>query len=285
MGQRDRADRAPSLDPAHPARLLIVVQPPTTQGAIGMSKKLSGKVAIVTGASKGIGASIALHLAAEGAAVVVNYSSSKSGADRVVAEITRKGGRALAVYGNLAKPEEIKGVVDATKKAFGAIDILVNNAGIYEFAPLEAITPEHFHKQFDLNVLGVLLTTQEAVRAFNDKGGSVVNISSGVSTITPPNSAVYTATKSAVDAITMVLSKELAARKIRVNAVNPGMIKTEGVVAAGFHEGDMRTWIESVTPMGRIGTVDEIASVVAFLVSEDAAYVTGETLHVTGGLR
>ena len=250
-----------------------------------MDKKLEGKIALVTGASKGIGAAIALRLAGEGAAVAVNYSSSKEGADRVVAEITRKGGRAVAVYGNLAKPEEIKGVVDATKKTFGAIDILVNNAGIYEFAPLEAITPEHFHKQFDLNVLGVLLTTQEAVRAFNDKGGSVVNISSGVSTITPPNSAVYTATKSAVDAITMVLSKELAAQKIRVNAVNPGMIKTEGVVAAGFHEGDMRTWIESVTPMGRIGTVDEIASVVAFLVSDDATYVTGETLHVTGGLR
>lgn len=250
-----------------------------------MSKKLEGKVALVTGASKGIGAAIAQRLADEGAAVAVNYSSSKEGADRIVAEITRKGGKAVAVHGNLSKPEEIKGAVEATKKALGAIDILVNNAGVYEFAPLEAITPEHFHKQFDLNVLGLLLTTQEAVNAFSDKGGSIVNISSGVSTITPPNSAVYTATKSAVDAITMVLSKELAARKIRVNAVNPGMIKTEGVVAAGFAEGDMRKWIESVTPMGRIGTVDEVASVVAFLASNDAAYVTGETLHATGGLR
>lgn len=250
-----------------------------------MSKKLEGKVALVTGASKGIGAAIAQRLADDGATVVVNYSSSKEGADRVVAGIIGKGGKALAVQGNLSKPEEIKRVIDATKKAFGAIDILVNNAGVYEFAPLEAITPEHFHKQFDLNVLGLLLTTQEAVRAFGDKGGSIVNISSGVSTITPPNSAVYTATKSAVDAITMVLSKELAAKSIRVNAVNPGMIATEGVVAAGFHEGDMRNWIESVTPMGRIGTVDEIASVVAFLVSSDAAYVTGETLHITGGLR
>ena len=250
-----------------------------------MSNKLEGKVALVTGASKGIGSAIALRLAEDGAAVAVNYNSSKEGADRVVTEITRKGGRAVAVHGNLSKPEEIKGVIDATQKAFGAIDILVNNAGIYEYAPLEAITPEHFHKQFNLNVLGLLLTTQEAVPAFSDKGGSIVNISSLASTLTPPSSAVYTATKSAVDSITMVLSKELAARKIRVNAVNPGMIKTEGTVAAGFTEGDMRNWIESVTPMGRIGTVDEIASVVAFLVSDDAAYVTGETLLVTGGLR
>lgn len=250
-----------------------------------MGKKLEGKVALVTGASKGIGAAVALRLANDGAAVAVNYSSSKEGADRVVAEIIRKGGKAVAVHGNLSRPEEIRSVVDATEKAFGAIDILVNNAGVYEFAPLDAITPEHFHKQFNVNVLGLLLTTQETVRAFSGKGGSIVNISSGVSTITPPNSAVYTATKSAVDSITSVLSKELAARNIRVNAVNPGMIETEGVVAAGFAEGDMRKWIESVTPMGRIGTVDEIASVVAFLASHDAAYVTGETLHATGGLR
>lgn len=249
-----------------------------------MTKKFAGKVALVTGASKGIGAAIALRLADDGAAVAVNYSSSKEGADCVVAEITRRGGMAVVVPGNLSKPEEIKNVVVATQKAFGAIDILVNNAGVYEFAPLDAITSEHFHKQFNLNVLGLLLTTQETVRAFSDKGGSIVNISSGVSTIAPPNSAVYTATKSAVDAITIVLSKELAAKKIRVNAVNPGMIQTEGVVAAGFHEGDMRKWIESVTPMARIGTVDEIASVVAFLASNDADYITGETLHVTGGL-
>lgn len=250
-----------------------------------MNKRLIGKVALVTGASKGIGAGIALRLADEGAVVMVNYSSSKDGADRVVAEITRKGGKAVAVHGNLAKPEEIKGVVEASNKAFGAIDILVNNAGVYEFAPIDAITPDHFHKQFNLNVLGVLLVTQEALRGFSEKGGCIVNISSGVSTITPPNSAVYTATKAAVDSITMVLSKELASRKIRVNAVNPGMIETEGVITAGFAEGDMRNWIESVTPMGRIGSVDEIASVVAFLASSDAAYITGETLHVTGGLR
>ncbi|MDI1298937.1 SDR family NAD(P)-dependent oxidoreductase [Methylotenera sp.] len=250
-----------------------------------MSKKLAGKIALVTGASKGIGAAIALRLADEGALVAVNYNSSKEGADRVVTEIISKGGKAIAVYGNLSKPEEIKSIVDETKSSLGAIDILVNNAGIYEFSPLDAITPEHFHKQFNLNVLGLLLVTQEAVRSFSEKGGSIVNVSSGVSTIAPPNSAVYTATKGAVDALTMVLSKELAGRNIRVNAVNPGMIATEGVVTAGFHEGDMRTWIESVTPMGRIGTVDEIASVVTFLASSDAAYVTGETLHITGGLR
>jgi 3-oxoacyl-[acyl-carrier protein] reductase len=249
-----------------------------------MTQKFSGKVALVTGASKGIGAAIALRLADDGAMVAVNYSSSMEAADNVVAEIIRRGGKAVAVQGNLSMPEEIKSVVAATQEAFGAMDILVNNAGVYEFAPLDAITPEHFHKQFNLNVLGLLLTTQEAVRAFNEKGGCIVNISSGVSTIAPANSAVYTATKAAVDAITMVLSKELAAKNIRVNAVNPGMIQTEGVVAAGFHEGDMRKWVESVTPMARIGSVDEIASVVAFLASHEASYITGETLHVTGGL-
>jgi 3-oxoacyl-[acyl-carrier protein] reductase len=250
-----------------------------------MALKFANKVALVTGASKGIGAAIALRLADEGAAVAVNYSSSKEGADRVVAEINRRGGKAVALQGDLSKPQEIKQLIAATKETLGAIDILVNNAGVYEFAPLEAITPEHFHRQFNVNLLGLLLVTQEAVNAFSAIGGSIVNISSGVSTITPPNTAVYTATKAGVDAITMVLSKELAAKNIRVNTVNPGMIETEGVVSAGFHEGDMRQWIESVTPMGRIGTVDEIASVVAFLASSDAAYVTGETLHATGGFR
>lgn len=250
-----------------------------------MTLKFANKVALVTGASKGIGAAIALRLADEGAAVAVNYSSSKEGADRVVAEINRRGGKAVALQGDLSKPEDIKKLVAATKETLGAIDVLVNNAGVYEFAPLEAITPEHFHRQFNVNLLGLLLVTQEAVNAFSPTGGSIVNISSGVSKITPPNTAVYTATKAGVDAITVVLSKELAAKNIRVNAVNPGMIETEGVVSAGFHEGEMRQWIESVTPLGRIGTVDEIASVVAFLASSDAAYVTGETLHATGGLR
>ena len=248
-----------------------------------MTKRLEGKVALVTGASKGIGAEIAERLAAEGAAVAVNYSASKAAADRVVATITAKGGKAVAVHGNLTDGKDVKTLLADTVKAFGAIDILVNNAGLYEFADLDSITPAHFHKHFDLNVLGLLLVSQEAARHFND-GGSIINISSGVSTLAPPNSAVYTATKAAVDAISSVLSKELAPRKIRVNTVNPGMIATEGVVAAGLHEGDMRQWIESATPLARIGKVEEIAAAVAFFASNDASYITGETLHVTGGL-
>ncbi len=250
-----------------------------------MTKKLEGKVALVTGASKGIGAEIAVRLAAEGARVAVNYSSSKQGADDVVAKIKAKGGHAVAIHGNLSEAKGAVSVVAETVKALGPIDILVNNAGVYEFAPLEAITPDHFHKQFDLNVLGLLLVSQEAARNFNAGGGSIVNISSGASSITPPGSAVYTATKASVDAITSVLSKELAPRKIRVNAVNPGMIITEGVKAAGFEGGEMRTWLESVTPLGRVGNADEIASVVAFLASDDSSYITGEALRATGGLR
>lgn len=250
-----------------------------------MSKTLDGKVALVTGGSKGIGAEIAIQLAAQGAAVGVNYASSKAGAEKVVAAIVASGGKAVAVQGDLATPGAAASVVAETVKAFGPIDILVNNAGVYEFAPLDGITPEHFHRHFDLNVLGVLLASQAAARQFNAGGGSIINISSGVSTIAPPNSAVYTATKASVDAITSVLAKELAPKKIRVNAVNPGMIVTEGVVSAGFHEGDMRKWIESATPMGRVGKAGEIASVVAFLASDAASYVTGETLHVTGGLK
>jgi len=250
-----------------------------------MTKTFAGKVALVTGASKGIGAEIALQLAAAGAAVAVNYASSKAGADAVVARITAQGGKAVAVHGNLAEADGATAAVAEAVKALGPIDILVNNAGVYDFAPLDGITPEHFHKQFNVNVLGMLLVSQEAVRHFNPAGGSIINISSGVSTIQPPNAAVYTATKASVDAITTVLAKELAPKNIRVNAVNPGMIATEGVVSAGLSEGDMRGWIESVTPMGRIGKVEEIASVVVFLASEGASYVTGETLHVTGGLK
>jgi len=250
-----------------------------------MSNTLQGKVALVTGASKGIGAQIALDLAAQGAAVAVNYSASKQGADDVVAKIKANGGKAVAVRGNLSEAAAAKSVVAETVKALGPIDILVNNAGIYEFAPLDEITPEHFHKQINLNVLGLLLVSQEATRHFNPNGGAIVNISSGVSTIKPPGSAVYTATKASVDAITAVLAKELAPRKIRVNSVNPGMIITEGVVAAGFAEGDFRKWVESITPLGRVGKVEEIGSVVAFLASDGASYVTGETLHVTGGPR
>jgi 3-oxoacyl-[acyl-carrier protein] reductase len=250
-----------------------------------MTRKLEGKVALVTGASKGIGAEIALQLAAAGASVGVNYSSSKEAADRVVAEIVKNGGKAVAIRANVANPTEVRELIAATKGALGVLDILVNNAGIYEFSPLDGITPEHFHRHFDLNVLGLLLVTQEAVRFFSEKGGSIINISSGVSTIAPANTAVYTATKASVDAITMVLAKELAPRKIRVNAVNPGMIVTEGVRSAGLDEGDMRNWIETTTPLARVGTVQEIAGPVVFLASDDASYITGETLLVTGGLR
>jgi 3-oxoacyl-[acyl-carrier protein] reductase len=250
-----------------------------------MTKTLQGKVALVTGASKGIGAEIALQLAAEGAAVAVNYASSRQGADAVVAKITAAGGKAVAVHGNLTDPNAAKAVVDATVKALGPIDVLVNNAGVYEMLPLDAITPEHFHRQFDLNVLGLLLVSQQAARQFAAGGGAIINISSGVSTIAPPNSAVYTATKASVDAITSVLSKELAPRKIRVNAVNPGMVVTEGVKAAGFDQGEMRQWVEQATPLGRVGKAEEIAAVVTFLAGDGASYVTGETLHVTGGLR
>jgi 3-oxoacyl-[acyl-carrier protein] reductase len=248
-------------------------------------KKLTGKVAVVTGASKGIGTAIARHLAAEGAAVVVNYASSKTGADKVVAEITRAGGRAVAVQGDVAKKSDIDRLFAETKKAYGRLDILVNNAGIYEFAPLEQITEDHFHKQFNLNVLGVLLTTQEALKYFNSTGGSVVNVSSLVSTLAPPNGSVYSATKGAVDVITGSLAKELGARKIRVNAVRPGLVETEGTVSSGFTSGDFHDQYVKNAPLGRIGQPQDIATAVTFLASDDASWVTGETLLVSGGHR
>jgi len=249
------------------------------------TKILAGKVAVVTGASKGIGAAIAKHLAAEGAAVVVNYASSKEGADRVVAQIAGQGGKAVAVQANVAKKADIDLLFAATKKAFGKLDILVNNAGIYEFSPLEGITEEHFHKQFNLNVLGLLLTTQEAVKHFGPGGGSIINISSSASTLAPPNTSVYSATKGAVDALTRSLAKELGPRQIRVNAINPGMVETEGVRAAGLHESEFRKRIESQTPLGRIGQVEDIAPSAVFLASPDSAWITGETFAITGGLR
>jgi 3-oxoacyl-[acyl-carrier protein] reductase len=250
-----------------------------------MSERLSGKVAVVTGASKGIGASIAKHLAAEGAAVVVNYASSKEGAQRVVAEITKSGGRAVAVGANVARQADIERLFAEAKKAFGRLDILVNNAGIYEFAPLEAITPEHFHKQFDLNVLGLILASQEAVKHFGPSGGSIVNISSVVSTSAPPASAVYSATKAAVDAVTRSLAKELGPRKIRVNSINPGMVETEGVQSAGLSSGDFRKELEAQTPLGRIGQPQDIAPAAVFLASDDSGWITGETLYIAGGYR
>lgn len=250
-----------------------------------MSQKLAGRVAVVTGASKGIGAAIAEHLAAEGAAVVVNYASSKTGADKVVGKIVEQGGRAVAVQADVSRPADIERLFAESKQAFGKVDILVNNAGIYEFAPIEEVTPEHFHKQFNLNVLGLLLTTQEAVKHFGEEGGSVVNVSSVVAALAPPNTAVYSATKAAVNAITKSLGQELGPRRIRVNAVNPGMIETEGTHGAGITESDFRKQIEAQTPLGRIGQPEDIAPAVVFLASSDSGWLTGETLYISGGLR
>ncbi len=247
--------------------------------------KLKDKVAIVTGAAKGIGASIAEHLAAEGASVVVNYASSKEGADRVVAEIEKRGGRAVAVRANVAKPAEIVRLFAEAKKAFGRLDILVNNAGIYEFSPLEGITEEHFRKLFDLNVLGLILSVQEAAKHFGPEGGSIINISSVVSTLAPANVSVYSATKAAVDAVTRSLAKELGPRKIRVNSINPGMVETEGVHSAGIFDSDMRKHTEAATPLGRIGQPQDIAPAAVFLASADSAWITGETLYISGGYR
>jgi len=247
------------------------------------ANKLTGKVAVVTGASKGIGASIAKHLAAEGAAVVVNYASSRAGADRVVAEIAKSGGRAVAVQGDVSKKNEIDRLFAETKKAFGKVDVLVNNAGIYEFLPVEGITEEHFHKQFNLNVLGLLLTTQEAVKHFGPDGGNVVNISSVVSTLGVPGAAVYSGTKGAVDAITRSLAKELGPRKIRVNAINPGMNETEGFQSSGIAESDMRKQIEAQTPLGRIGQPQDIATAAVFFASSDSGWLTGSSVTVAGG--
>ncbi|HEY3306474.1 MAG TPA: glucose 1-dehydrogenase [Candidatus Binatia bacterium] len=247
--------------------------------------KLTGKVAIVTGASKGIGAGIAKQLAAEGAAVIVNYASSKDGADRVVAEIESSGGKAVAVQANVAKHAEIERLFAEAKKAFGRLDILVNNAGIYEFSPLEEITEEHFHKHFDLNVLGLILASKEAAKYFGTAGGSIINISSVASTAAPANTSVYSATKAAVDAVTKSLAKELGPRNIRVNSINPGMVETEGVHAAGIMESDFRKDVESRTPLGRIGQAEDIAPAAVFLASADSAWITGETMVITGGLR
>jgi 3-oxoacyl-[acyl-carrier protein] reductase len=244
---------------------------------------LKGKVAVVTGASKGIGASIAQHLAAEGAQVVVNYASSKAGADTVVKHITEKGGKAIAVQADVSKPADIGRLFSETKAAYGKVDILVNNAGVYEFAPLEGVSPEHYHKLFDLNVLGLLLTTQEAAKLIPDTGGSIINISSIVGQMPIGTAAVYSATKAAVDAITVALSKELGPRKIRVNSLNPGMVVTEGLQAAGFAEGDFRKHIESQTPLGRIAQPDDIARAAVFFASDDAGWVTGQTLILAGG--
>jgi len=247
------------------------------------TKKLADKVAVVTGASKGIGASIAKHLAAEGAAVVVNFASNKAGADEVVAEITANGGKAIAVQANVAKRVEIERLFAETKKTFGGLDILVNNAGVYEFSPLEAVTEEHFRKQFDLNVLGLILVTQAAVNLIGTVGGSIINISSLASKAAFPNAAVYSATKGAVDAATRSLAKELGPRNIRVNALNPGMVETEGTHAAGIAGSDVQRQVEAQTPLGRIGQPQDVAGAAVFLASADSRWMTGETIVLAGG--
>ena len=246
--------------------------------------KLKGKVAVVTGASKGIGATIAKALAAEGASVVVNYASSKAGADKVVAAITTAGGKAVAMGGDVSKAAEAQGIIAAAIKNYGRLDILVNNSGVYEFAPIEAVTEKQFHRIFDINVLGLLLTTQAALKHIGE-GGSIINIGSVVSRVTPPGSSVYTGTKGAVDAITGVLARELGPKKIRVNALNPGMIETEGSHAAGFIGSDFEKGITAQTPLGRIGQPGDIASIAVFLASDDSAWLTGEQLLAGGGLR
>jgi len=248
-------------------------------------KKLENKVAVVTGASKGIGTGIAKQLAAAGASVVVNYSSAKSGADQVVAEITAAGGKAIAVQGNVTSEKDITRLFAETKKAFGAVDILVNNAGVYKFGAIEEISAEDFHSQFNTNVLGLLLTTQGAVKNFSAKGGSIINIGSAVSNTNPVGSSIYTATKSAVDSITHVLAKELGARKIRVNSINPGMVETEGAHTAGLMGSDFEANVVRTAPLGRIGQPDDIADVAVFLASEDSRWLTGEILLASGGMR
>ena len=246
--------------------------------------KLTGKVAVVTGASKGIGAAIAKSLAAEGASVVVNYASSKSGADTVVAAITKAGGRAVAIRGDVSKAAEAQGIIDSTVKAFGRLDILVNNSGVYGFAPIEQVTEEDFHRHFNVNVLGLLLVTQAAVKHLGE-GASIINIGSVVSRVTPPDSSVYTGTKGAVAAITGVLARELGARKIRVNALNPGLVETEGTHTAGIVASEFEAGIVAQTPLGRVGQPDDIASIAVFLASDDSRWLTGEQVLAGGGLR
>ncbi len=248
-------------------------------------KKLINKVAVITGASKGIGAGIAKSLAEAGASVVVNYASAKAGADKIVEEIVAAGGKAIAVQGDVSKAADISRLFDETTKAFGAVDILVNNAGVYKFAPIEEINEEDFHKQFNTNVLGLLLTTQGALKSFNKNGGSIINIGSVASSITPVASSIYTATKGAVDAITHVLAKELGPKKIRVNSINPGIIETEGTHTAGVIGSEFHAEAERTAPLGRIGQPEDVALVAVFLASEDSRWLTGETLLAGGGIR
>jgi len=244
---------------------------------------LAGKVAVVTGASKGIGASIAKELAAAGAAVVVNYASAKDGAERVVASIKQKGGKAIAVQGDVSKEADVKRLFAETTKAFGALDVLVNNAGVYAFAPLEQVSEGEYRREFDINVLGPLLATREAVAHFNGNGGSVINVSSVVSTKAFPNTAIYSGTKGALDAITRVLAAELGPRKIRVNTIAPGVIDTEGAQALGVIGSDFETQAIAATPLGRTGQPEDIGKLAVFLASDQSGWVTGERIAAAGG--
>lgn len=248
-------------------------------------KKLENKVAVITGASKGIGAGIAKDLAAAGAAVVVNYASSKEGADKVVAEIESLGGKAIAIQGDVAKAEDVERLFAETKQAFGQVDILVNNAGVYNFGSIVDFDANEYHRQFNINVLGLLQASQAAVKSFGENGGSIINIGSTITNLNMPGSVIYTATKSAVEAITKVLSKELGPKKIRVNSINPGMVETEGTHTAGLIGSDMHHEVTKTTPLGRIGQPDDIAPVAVFLASDDSRWLTGEILVVSGGVR
>jgi 3-oxoacyl-[acyl-carrier protein] reductase len=276
----------PSLDGRHVQYLdgYLSVEWTTDFGEIHMSD-LKGKVAIVTGASKGIGAGIAKSFAAAGASVVVNYASSREGADRVVNEIAASGGKAIAVQGDVAKAEDVKRLFAEAKKKFGTLDVLVNNAGVYNFAPLEAVTETEFHREFNTNVLGSILTIQESLNHFGPKGGSVINISSVASVSNMPTSVVYSATKSALDSVTRVLANELAAKKIRVNTIAPGGVETEGTHAAGVIGSDFEKQMIAGTPLGRLGQPNDIAQVAVFLASEDSGWLTGERITAAGGFR
>jgi 3-oxoacyl-[acyl-carrier protein] reductase len=246
--------------------------------------KLESKVAVVTGASKGIGAGIAKALAAAGAAVVVNYSSSKAGAEAVVAGIKQGGGKAIAVQADVGDPVQAAKLIEAAVEKFGHLDILVNNSGVYEFAPLEAITPEHFHRHFNLNVLGLLMVTQAAAKHLKE-GGNIINIGTAAARFNPPSGAVYIGSKVAVEAITGVISRELGPRKIRVNAVNPGLVETEGTHSGGIMGSDFEKWVLQQTPLGRVGQPDDIADLVVFLATNDARWLAGEVLTASGGMR
>ncbi|OXG08461.1 3-oxoacyl-[acyl-carrier protein] reductase [Flavobacterium araucananum] len=249
------------------------------------SGKLNGKVALITGASKGIGAGIAKAYANQGATVIVNYASNKNDADKVVQEITANGGKAIAIQGNVEKSADVKRIFEEIVNAFGTLDILVNNAGIYSFASIDDITEESFHNMFNINVLGSILTIQQALKIFGDKGGVIINTGSIVSTLDMPTALVYTQTKYAIDAMTRILAKELGPKKIRINSINPGLIETEGSHSSGVMNGDAEKWHVSETPLGRVGKPDDIAKVAVFLASDDSYWITGETIAVSGGQR